>query len=159
METYHFREYAAAGIACQFVQDNQSHSIRRGTVRGLHFQMPPQPQAKLVRVIRGEIFDVAVDIRKGSLTFGRWCAATLTAQRGEQLFVPRGFAHGFCTLAPDTEVAYKVDNFYARELDAGLRWNDPTIAIRWPLDERDMVLSDRDRALPLLADFDSSFHA
>jgi dTDP-4-dehydrorhamnose 3,5-epimerase len=157
VETYNLRQYAAAGIGCQFVQDNQSLSTRCGTVRGLHFQVPPQAQAKLVHVIRGQIFDVAVDLRKGSPSFGRWCGATLTAQGGEQLFIPRGFAHGFCTLEPDTEVAYRVDNFYASELERGLYWNDPTLGIAWPVGERDAVLSNRDRQLRPFSNFDSPF--
>jgi dTDP-4-dehydrorhamnose 3,5-epimerase len=157
-ESYHLRDYADAGIVRPFVQENQSFSVRHGTVRGLHFQRPPLPQAKLVRVTQGRIFDVAVDIRKGSPTFGRWCGTTLTADGGEQLFIPHGFAHAFCTLAPDTEVSYKVDNFYDRGSDAGFRWDDPVIGIAWPIDERDAILSDRDRQLPLFGDIDSPFH-
>jgi dTDP-4-dehydrorhamnose 3,5-epimerase len=157
VETYSRRDYAAAGIACEFVQDNCSLSTRSGTVRGLHFQRPPAAQAKLVRVLRGAIFDVAVDIRRHSPTYGRWCGVTLTADGGEQVFVPRGFAHGFCTLEPDTEVAYKVDDYYAPEHNAGIIWDDPDIAVRWPVEAAHACLSDSDRGLPRLAGFDSPF--
>ena len=114
------------------MQDNQSLSATPGTLRGLHFQRPPFAQAKLVRVLRGAIFDVAVDLREGSPHFGRWCGATLTAEGDEQLFVPRGFAHGFVTLEPDTEVAYKVDAVYSAECDAGITFDDPAIGVKWP---------------------------
>ena len=132
-ETYNERTFSAAGIAVKFVQDNESYSAKRGTVRGLHFQLPPAAQAKLVRVLQGSVYDVAVDLRIGSPTYGRWEGVTLTAHDGEQLFVPRGFAHAFCTLEPDTVVAYKVDDFYAPASDSGLIWNDPTLAIDWPV--------------------------
>lgn len=157
METYSRRDYAALGIDCEFVQDNQSMSAQRGTIRGLHFQIPPEPQAKLVRVLKGSIFDVAVDIRRGSPTFGRWCGATLTADLGEQLFVPRGFAHAFCTLEPNTEVVYKVDGYYAPACDAGIIWNDPDIAIEWPVEPSEAILSAKDAKLPRLAEFESPF--
>lgn len=157
METYSRRDYTALGIDCEFIQDNQSLSAQRGTVRGLHFQMPPDPQAKLVRVLRGSIFDVAIDIRRGSPSYGRWCAATLTAEGAEQLFVPRGFAHAFCTLEPNTEVVYKVDGYYSAASDAGIIWNDPDIGIEWPIAPSDAVLSAKDAKLPRLAEFDSPF--
>jgi len=157
LESYNARSFADIGIKTGFVQDNQSLSSQRGTVRGLHFQTPPHPQAKLVRVLRGAVFDVAVDLRAGSPTYGRWCGATLTAAGAEQLFIPRGFAHGFCTLEPDTEVAYKVDGFYAPDCDAGLRWNDPDINVGWPIAAREAVLSDKDGKLPFLAAFTSPF--
>lgn len=157
METFSRRDFVDLGIDPDFVQDNQSFSARRGTIRGLHFQTPPHAQAKLVRVLQGEIFDVAVDLRRGSPTYAKWCATTLTAESGEQLFVPRGFAHAFCTLVPDTEVAYKVDDYYAPACDAGIRWNDPDIAIEWPIPIADAVLSDRDSKLPRLSEFDSPF--
>lgn len=157
METYSHRDYATLGIDCEFVQDNQSLSAQRGTIRGLHFQIPPEPQAKLVRVLKGSIFDVAVDIRRGSPTYGKWCGATLTADQGEQLFVPRGFAHAFCTLEPNTEVVYKVDSYYAPACDAGIIWNDPDIAVEWPIAQTDAILSAKDAKLPRLADLDIPF--
>jgi dTDP-4-dehydrorhamnose 3,5-epimerase len=157
VETYSRRHYAAAGIVCEFVQDNCSRSTQPGTVRGLHFQLPDAAQAKLVRVLRGAVFDVAVDLRRHSPTYGRWCGVTLTASGGEQTFVPRGFAHGFCTLEPDTEVAYKADGYYAPEHGTGLIWNDPDIAIRWPVQADDPFLSETDGRLPRLAGFDSPF--
>lgn len=156
-ETYNERTFDAAGITTRFVQDNQSYSARRGTVRGLHFQLPPAAQAKLVRVLHGSVYDVAVDVRTGSPTFGRWEGATLTASGGEQLFVPRGFLHGFCTLEPDTVVAYKVDDFYAAAADRGVIWNDPTIGIRWPVEASQVVLSDKDGKHGVFADFSSPF--
>jgi dTDP-4-dehydrorhamnose 3,5-epimerase len=157
METYNAEAFAAAGIAASFVQDNQSLSAARGVVRGLHFQVPPTPQAKLVRVLKGAVFDVAVDLRMGSPSYGRWCAATLTAEGAEQLFVPRGFAHGFCTLEPGTEVAYKVDGPYAPDCEGGLAWNDPDLAIAWPIAEEEAQLSGKDAGLPGLAGFASPF--
>ena len=126
VETWNRRALAeAAGIDVDFVQDNASLSRQAGTVRGLHYQTPPMAQAKLVRLLRGSIFDVAVDIRRASPTFGRYVGAVLTADGGEQLFMPAGFAHGFCTLEPDTEIAYKVSSFYSREHDTGIVWDDP----------------------------------
>lgn len=156
-ETYNARSAQRIGLPATFVQDNQSLSLKRGTVRALHFQVPPRPQAKLIRVVRGSIYDVAVDLRIGSPTYGRWQAITLTAQAGEQLFVPRGCAHGFCTLEANTEVAYKVDDYYAPESEQGLAWDDPTLAISWPVSPADAVLSDRDRSLGRFADFVSPF--
>lgn len=157
METYRADAFRALGIEADFVQENQSLSARAGTVRGLHFQTPPAPQAKLVRALRGSAFDVAVDLRRGSPSFGRWCGATLTASGGEQLFIPRGFAHGFCTLEPDTEVAYKIDGYYAPECDAGVLWNDPEIGIAWPVEPAEAILSEKDRKLPRLREIDSPF--
>ncbi len=142
---------SAAGVEADFVQDNQAFNARKGTVRGLHFQTSPHPQAKLVRVLKGAIFDVAVDVRPGSPTFGRWAGATLTAEGGEQLFVPRGFAHGYCTLVDDTELFYKVDGLYAPQTEGGVIWNDPDIGIEWPIDV-EPVLSDKDKVLPRLKD-------
>jgi dTDP-4-dehydrorhamnose 3,5-epimerase len=156
-ETYSTRAFAPAIGDVVFVQDNQAFSAQRGTLRGLHFQSPPEPQAKLIRVLRGSIFDVAVDIRTGSPTYGQWVGETLTAEGGEQLFVPRGFAHGYCTLEPDTEVAYKVDGFYAPSCDGGLIWNDPTIGITWPIGAGEAVLSSKDTVLPAFAGFTSPF--
>jgi dTDP-4-dehydrorhamnose 3,5-epimerase len=157
VETYSRRHYADIGIACEFVQDNQSLSTRPGTIRGLHFQLPPDAQAKLVRVPKGSIFDVAVDIRRNSPSYGRWCGTTLTAAGGEQMFVPRGFAHGFCTLEPDTEVAYKVDGYYAPGREGGLVWNDPDLAIVWPIEPGGVFLSESDARLPRFVDFASPF--
>ena len=131
------------------MQDNQAFNAKAGTVRGLHFQQAPHPQAKLVRVLRGEIFDVAVDVRTGSPTFGKWVGAKLTADGGEQLLVPRGFAHGYLTLTDDAEIFYKVDNDYAPGAEGGVIWNDPDIGIAWPLDV-EPVLSDKDKLLPRL---------
>jgi dTDP-4-dehydrorhamnose 3,5-epimerase len=150
-ETYSRRVLAEAGIAEEFVQDNHSLSLPVGTVRGLHYQLPPFAQAKLVRVVRGSIFDVAVDLRRGSPTFGRHVAATLSAAAWNQMYVPAGFAHGFCTLEPDTEIIYKVSAYYSREHDRGIRWDDPDLDITWPL-QTAAVLSAKDRALPRLAE-------
>jgi len=156
-ETWQRDRFAAAGIDAGFVQDNQSYSRPVGTLRGIHFQTPPFAQAKLVRCLRGRIWDVAVDLRAGSPTYGRWVAAELTAERGEQLFVPAGFGHAFLTLEPDTEVAYKVDAFYDPASDGGIRWDDPDLAIAWPLPGAAPELSDKDAGLPQLRDFTSPF--
>ncbi|WP_284876372.1 dTDP-4-dehydrorhamnose 3,5-epimerase [Brevundimonas sp. MEB006b] len=156
-ETYSVQFARAAGIDVAFVQDNQSFSSAKGTVRGLHFQRPPHDQAKLVRCLRGSIMDYAVDIRRGSPTYGRFVQARLTAEGGEQLFIPIGFAHGFVTLEPDVEIAYKVSDIYAPDCDGGVRWDDPDIAIDWPLPETGAVLSDKDLSLPGLHEFDSPF--
>ena len=150
-ETWSRRTLAEAGVDADFVQDNQAFSARKGTLRGLHFQKAPHPQAKLVRVLRGAIYDVAVDIRKGSPTYGRWVAAELTAEGGEQLFVPRGFAHAYCTITDDCELAYKVDGLYAPKTEGGIIWSDPDLLIPWPLDG-DPVLSEKDKLLPRLRD-------
>jgi dTDP-4-dehydrorhamnose 3,5-epimerase len=149
-ETHGQEAFRAAGISATFVQDNESYSRRRGTIRGLHFQREPMAQAKLVRVIRGAIFDVAVDLRPNSPGFGRWCAAELSSDNARAMLVPRGFAHGFCTLADDTLVAYKVDAAYAKAAEGGIRWNDPAIGIDWPILAGEAILSDRDRDLPEL---------
>lgn len=143
-----FREHIE-GVT--FVQDNQSMSAQVGTIRGLHYQTAPFGQGKLVRCLKGAIFDVAVDIRKGSPTFGKWVGATLTASGAEQLWVPNGFAHGFCTLEPDTEVFYKVTSPYSRDNDAGLAFDDPAIGIEWPIDPVKAILSDKDKVQPKLA--------
>jgi len=149
---------AALGITTTFVQDNHSLSRPPFTLRGLHFQTPPRAQDKLVRCIRGRIFDVAVDVRKGSPTYGTWVGAELSAENGRQLFVPVGFAHGFLTLEADCEVVYKCSDTYAPDHDAGIRWDDPTIGIDWPIPAGAMPeLSDKDRVQPLLADFESAF--
>jgi dTDP-4-dehydrorhamnose 3,5-epimerase len=154
VETWRRDRFAENGIDIDFVQDNSSYSRSPGTIRGLHFQRAPKAQAKLVRVIRGAILDVAVDLRRGSPTFGRFVSATLTAEGGEQLYVPVGFAHGFCTTEPDTEVAYKVSDFYSPEHDTGLLWNDPAIAIDWPLGANPPVVSEKDARLPGLSDIE-----
>ncbi len=156
-ETWNREAFAAAGIAADFVQDIISFSVRAGTIRGLHYQRLPRAQAKLVRVVRGAIYDVALDLRRASSTFGQHVAVRLTADDGGQLFVPLGFAHGFCTLEPGTEVAYKVSDFYAREHDTGVSWNDPALGIEWPLGGRIPILSERDRELPRLADVEPEF--
>jgi len=150
-ETFNARRYAEIIPGVGFVQDNLSLSGPRFTVRGLHFQAPPHAQAKLVSVLKGAVLDVAVDIRRGSPSFGRHVAVTLTAARGEQMFVPAGFAHGFCTLEPETLVAYKASDFYAPEADRGLFWADPALAIAWPMAETAAELSERDRRHPPLA--------
>jgi dTDP-4-dehydrorhamnose 3,5-epimerase len=157
VETFNARDFRTAGIIAAFVQDNQSFSSERGTVRGLHFQLPPSPQAKLVRVVRGSIYDVVVDLRVGSPTYGCWIAERLSAENGEQMFVPSGMAHGFCTLEPATEVAYKVDAYYAPEHDSGVIWNDRTLAIDWPVAPEDVVLSNKDRKLGRFSEFVSPF--
>jgi len=156
-ETYAEAKYAALGIDSRFVQDNQSYSAFAGTVRGIHFQTPPHAQAKLVRCVRGSIIDYAVDLRKGSPTYGKVAFAELSAENGKQLFVPVGFGHAFVTLEPDTEVAYKVSDIYAADSDGGVVWDDPDLAIDWPLPPTGAVLSDKDRILPRLADFESPF--
>lgn len=150
-ETWSRPTLAAAGIHAEFVQDNQAFSARKGTLRGLHFQAAPHAQAKLVRVLKGAIYDVAVDIRQGSPSFGLWVGAELTAEGGEQIFVPRGFAHGYCTMTDDTELFYKVDGIYAPQAEGGISWNDPDLDIPWPLDG-DPVLSGKDATLPRLKD-------
>lgn len=155
-QTYTRRDYAAAGIDTDFVQDNHSLSAQVGTVRGLHFQAPPSAQGKLVRCGRGAIFDVAVDIRKGSPTFGQWVGFELSAENGAQLYVPPGFAHGFMTLLPDSEIVYKCTDYYAPETEGAVRWDDPAIGIDWPL-RGEAVLSAKDAVAPLLADLDSPF--
>ena len=156
-ETYNRQTLAKAGITIDFVQDNHSASAERGTIRGLHFQTPPFAQDKLVRVARGAVFDVAVDLRRGSPTYGQHVSVVLSAEAWNQILVPVGFAHGFMSLEPDTEVIYKVSNYYSPEHDKGLLWNDPDLAIRWPLDTAMAVLSPKDGNLPRLAEIDSPF--
>ena len=156
-ETYNKRLLAEAGIDKEFVQDNHSLSMHKGVIRGLHFQTPPQPQDKLVRVTRGAILDVAVDIRKGSPTFGRHIAVELSAGNWNQLWVPEGFAHAFCTLQPNTEVLYKVTGYYAPECDAGLAWDDPELAIDWPVPSSGAILSEKDRGHPRLSELPDYF--
>lgn len=158
VEAYNRKSFADLGIACTFVQDNHSLSVAPFTVRGLHFQLPPHAQDKLIRCVRGRIFDVAVDVRRGSPTYGNWVGAELSAEAGNQLFVPVGFAHGFVTLEPNCEVEYKCSDFYAPEHDSGVRWNDPAIGIDWRIPAGIAPqLSTKDASLQLLADFDSPF--
>lgn len=151
-ETWSAPRFAEAGFALTWVQDNQSYSAPRHVLRGLHFQVAPFAQDKLVRVLRGRIFDVAVDLRQGSPSFGRWVACELSAAGGNQLLIPKGFAHGFLTLEPDCEVFYKVSAPYAPQADRCLRYDDPHFAIAWPLGGAAPVLSAKDRAAPLLAE-------
>jgi len=154
LELYKGSAFTAHGIAERFVQDNLSHS-RRGVLRGLHYQKQPMAQGKLVTALTGQIFDVAVDIRRGSPTFGRWLGVTLSAGRFQLLYVPVGFAHGFCVLSENADVLYKVTAEYAPDLDRGIVWNDPEIGIRWPVAEP--ILSSKDAGLPHLAEADSNF--
>lgn len=156
-ETWNDRTYDVLKVQSPFCQDNHSLSRQAGTIRGLHFQRPPDAQAKLVRCLRGRIFDVAVDIRKDSPTFGQWVGAELTAERGNQLFIPRGYAHAFLTLEDDVEVAYKVDAYYAPQSDGGIIWNDPDLAIDWPVLDLAPLLSDKDAKLPRLKDIRVDF--
>jgi dTDP-4-dehydrorhamnose 3,5-epimerase len=156
-ETYNRQSLAEAGIHFDFVQDNESLSAEAGTIRGLHFQGPPFEQTKLVRVLSGAIFDVAVDLRRGSPTYGAHIGVRLTAEEGNQLLIPAGFAHGFCTLEPDTRVFYKVDKHYSAAHDAGLIWNDPEIGIKWPIPGQQAILSEKDSQLPGFATFESPF--
>jgi dTDP-4-dehydrorhamnose 3,5-epimerase len=158
-ETYSRRTLTNAGIELEFVQDNHAFSTRSGTVRGLHFQVPPFAQDKIVRVIRGAIFDVVVDVRRRSPTFGRFETFELYAADWKQLLIPKGFAHGLCTLEPDTEIMYKVSNFYSPEHDKGVRWNDPAIGITWPVTPETALTSPKDRALPLLSNIPNYFDA
>ena len=155
-ETWNASRMAGLGLAIDFVQDNHSMSGAVGTLRGLHYQRPPHAQDKLVRCTRGAIFDVAVDIRRGSPTYGQWVGLDLTAANGKQLLVPKGFLHGFVTRLPDTEVQYKCSDIYAPDCDGGIRWDDPTLGIDWGL-TGDPVLSAKDTVAPLLADFVSPF--
>ncbi len=156
-ESYHHAGLAEHGITCEFVQDNNSISASVGTVRGLHFQAPPHAQAKLIRCGRGRLFDVAVDIRVGSPTFGQWDGIELSFENGRQLFVPKGFLHGFVTLEPDTEIIYKCSEYYAPKCDRAVRFDDPAIGIDWGVDTSVVVISDRDAAAPLLAGLDNPF--
>ena len=151
-ETYSKRRLAQLGIDVEFVQDNHAVSMRAGTVRGLHFQIPPFAQDKLVRVLRGRILDVVVDIRRGSPSFGKSVSVELSAEDWTQIFVPKGYAHGLCTLEDGTEVLYKTSDFYSPECERGILWNDPDLGIDWPVGGAVAALSDKDRALPRLKD-------
>ena len=151
METYHQKRYSDAGIGFSFVQDNLSRSIK-GTLRGLHYQLH-HPQAKLIQVIRGEIFDVSVDIRRGSPNFGKWAGVELSEENRRQIFIPQGFAHGFCVVSETADVVYKCTDLYAPDDEGGILWSDPDLAIDWPIVEP--LLSDRDRQFPCLVDVPS----
>ncbi|MCY0876433.1 MAG: dTDP-4-dehydrorhamnose 3,5-epimerase [Firmicutes bacterium] len=155
-ESYNRQAFVAHGLDFDFVQDNHSLSAQAGTVRGLHYQLADQAQTKLVRVLTGAIYDVAVDIRRDSPTFGQWVGAILSADNKRQLLVPKGFAHGFCTLVADTQVFYKVDAYYSPAHDRGIAWNDPAIGIDWPVAAADAVLSGKDQGLPALRDAELS---
>lgn len=156
-ETWNEGAWREAGIDIDWVQDNHSLSRPKGTLRGLHFQAPPAAQAKLVRVTRGSAFDVAVDLRPASPTYRQWAGVTLSADAWNQLLIPEGFAHGFLTLEPDTEVQYKASAPYAPAQDRAIRFDDPALAIDWPLSAGDYVISDKDRAAPLLANVETGF--
>lgn len=156
-ETWNAGRMAEHGLTFDWVQDNHSYSTETGTVRGLHYQAPPMAQTKLVRVARGSVLDVAVDIRQGSPHFGHWVSATLTAENGAQLLIPRGFLHGFITLEPDTDVIYKVDAFYDPDCDGAVKFDDPDLAVDWGVDPGTANLSDKDAAAPAFRDFQSPF--
>ncbi|CCV04113.1 dTDP-4-deoxyrhamnose-3,5-epimerase [Mesorhizobium metallidurans STM 2683] len=151
VETYNEERFSEAGIDLRFVQDNHSYSAATGILRGLHYQLPPRTQGKLLRVVRGRILDVAVDIRRSSKTFGKWVALEISAEKGNQILVPKGFAHGFVTLVPDTEVLYKVTDTYSPEHDRSIRFDDPAIGIKWPSLSGGFQLSDKDLNAPALA--------
>lgn len=153
-EVFNAHDLAVHGVGMDFVQDNHSVSRRRGVMRGLHYQLPPFAQDKLIRVVRGAIFDVAVDIRPSSPTFCSWVSAELSASRWNQLFVPAGYAHGFVTTEPDTEVIYKVSSPYSREHERSIRFDDARLAIDWPIKAADMVLSEKDRLAPSIGSAD-----
>ena len=150
-ETFRADTFAEAGIPGPFVQDNHAYSQQPGVLRGLHFQKPPHAQAKLVRCTQGAIYDVAVDIRQGSSTYGRYVGAELSAENGAQLYVPEGFAHGYLTLTPDCHVQYKTSAYYAPETEGGLAWDDPELGIDWPIEGLDIILSEKDKILPPLS--------
>jgi dTDP-4-dehydrorhamnose 3,5-epimerase len=151
-ETWNRDRFHDAGIDVDWVQENHAMSAAAGTVRGFHYQLPPAAQAKLIRVVRGAALDVAVDLRRGSPTFGRHVAIELSAENFRQLLIPIGFAHGYCTLEPDTEILYKVDHVYTPDTERGIRWDDPALAIDWPVKPDSALLSEKDRGLPTLAD-------
>jgi dTDP-4-dehydrorhamnose 3,5-epimerase len=155
MESYNKRLFIQFGIEYDFVQDNHSLSTEAGVIRGLHYQLNPKAQTKLVRVTAGAIYDVVVDIRQGSPTFGKWQGFILSAKNKRQLLVPKGFAHGFCTLVPNTEVQYKVDEYYSVEHDRGIAWNDPALGIDWPI--TNPILSEKDSKHPNLAEAENNF--
>jgi dTDP-4-dehydrorhamnose 3,5-epimerase len=155
LESYSRKEFREQGIEAEFVQDNHSKSVSKGVLRGLHFQNLPHAQAKLVRVVRGSVFDVILDLRKESPTFGQWEGFTLSANNFQMLFIPKGFAHGFCTLEDNTEFLYKTDAFYSPESEGGIIWNDPDLKINWPIENQ--ILSEKDKKWPELKNFNSPF--
>lgn len=155
VESWNEKIFAENGIDAKFMQDNHSMSTKKGVLRGLHFQLPPNAQAKLVRATRGKVFDVIVDLRKSSPTFGKWEGFELSGENFQMLFIPRGFAHAFLTLEDNTEFMYKVDGFYAPESDSGIIWNDPTLDINWPIENP--VLSEKDSKLQKFMKFNSPF--
>ncbi len=155
LESFSRKWFEAKNIQIDFVQDNHSLSVKKGVLRGLHFQKPPAAQSKLVRVVRGAIYDVAVDLRKDSPSYGEWFGTELTSENFRMLLVPAGFAHGFCTLTDNTEVIYKVDAYYSPENDSGIRWDDPTLAIDWPV--QNPTLSEKDARLSLFSEMESPF--
>lgn len=157
VETFNAELWRREGVNCDWVQDNASLSLRRGTLRGLHFQRPPHAQAKLVRVIRGSILDFAVDIRKASPSFGKHVSAVLSGDNARQLYVPEGFAHGFVTLTDDAEVAYKVSSAYAPQADSGICWDDPDLGLDWGVEPSAVIVSPKDRLLSRLAELDNPF--
>lgn len=157
-ETYVRRDFAAAGIDHEFIQDNESRSRAAKTVRGLHFQTPPAAQTKLVRVLQGRILDVVVDLRRSSPTYGSHLMVELSEETGDQLLIPAGFAHGFCTLEPNSTVFYKVDQVYSADHDRGVNWADTNLSINWPVGAAEAVISKKDRGLPLLPDLPAYFH-
>lgn len=154
-ESYSQEAFAKAGLHVDFVQDNHSYSVMAGTLRGLHYQLQPKAQTKLVRVLAGAIYDVFVDLRKDSPTFGQWRDVILTAYNQRQVLIPKGFAHGLCTLTPHTEVLYKVDEFYSKEHDRGILWSDPSLGIPWPSSK--VILSDKDQVHPVWSDAEFDF--
>jgi len=155
METYNEKMFEEAGLKFNFIQDNHAMSAETGTLRGMHFQLEPYAQTKLVRVIKGAVYDVIVDIREGSPTYGQWEGFILSEDNKRQLLVPQGFAHGYCTLVKDTEFVYKVDNYYSPECDRGLAWDDPDLNIQWPTSKP--ILSEKDKKQPLFKDLGRSF--
>jgi len=156
MESYNKGKYIDCGIKIEFVQDNHSLSVAKGTIRGMHYQLNPKAQSKLVHVIRGAILNIVVDIRQGSPTFQKWVEITLSAENKKQLFIPKGFANGFCTLVNNTEVVYKVDEYYAPQQERGFRWDDPEIGITWPV--KSPILSSKDKKAPFFKDIENNFY-
>ena len=155
LESFSAKEFEDRGLPSHFVQDNHSRSNQAGVLRGMHFQRPPFAQSKLIRIVAGSVFDVVVDLRKGSKTFGQWRGFSMSDADKRMIYIPKGLAHGYCTLAAGTEFLYKVDSFYSPQHDAGIRWNDPGVGIQWPI--HNPVLSEKDKKLPLLQDIESPF--